>query len=110
MTHRCKVCDADISRRDVSAVFCFKCAADRSKLTGGRAAHAAVAQAVKKGGIPNAKTLACVDCNKPAFDYDHRDYSKPLDVVPVCRSCNLSRGPAKSANKSKQATQVAQGV
>ena len=24
-----------------------------------------------------------------------RDYSKPLDVAPVCHSCNHKRGPAK---------------
>lgn len=36
---------------------------------------------------------ACVDCGAVAEVYDHRDYSKPLDVQPVCRSCNLKRGP-----------------
>ena len=29
-----------------------------------------------------------------AYDYDHRDYSKPLEVDPVCRRCNQMRGPA----------------
>ena len=47
------------------------------------------------GRLPNAKTLICVDCGAQAHDYDHRDYRKPLDVVPVCRSCNLKRGPAE---------------
>lgn len=28
------------------------------------------------------------------MDYDHRDYTKPLSVEPVCRSCNKLRGPA----------------
>lgn len=28
-----------------------------------------------------------------ARDYDHRDYNKPLEVEPVCHSCNMKRGP-----------------
>jgi hypothetical protein len=27
--------------------------------------------------------------------YEHRDYTKPLQVEPVCRSCNALRGPGK---------------
>lgn len=54
----------------------------------------AVAKAVRLGEIPPAKTLMCVDCGKPASDYDHRRYLEPLFVVPTCRSCNLKRGTA----------------
>lgn len=54
----------------------------------------AVRKAVRAGMLPKASTLACVDCGKPARDYDHRDYTKPLEVVPVCRSCNQKRGRA----------------
>ena len=50
--------------------------------------------AVKRGSLRVAKSLTCVDCGRQARDYDHRDYSRPLDVQPVCRSCNLRRGPA----------------
>ena len=39
--------------------------------------------------------INCVDCAEPATRYDHRDYDKPLDVEPVCRSCNQKRGPAR---------------
>jgi hypothetical protein len=60
-----------------------------------RAANQAVAQAVRGGMLPNAKDCRCVDCGKPARDYDHRDYGHPLTVEPVCRSCNLRRGPAQ---------------
>lgn len=42
-------------------------------------------------------TTPCVDCGAPADRYDHRDYSKPLDVEPVYCSCNGRRGPAKNA-------------
>jgi len=34
----------------------------------------------------------CVDCGKQATCYDHRDYSKPIDVEPVCHPCNVKRG------------------
>ena len=61
-------------------------------------ARGQVAQVVSKelssGRLVPAKTLTCVDCGKPAFDYDHREYLKPLEVVPVCRSCNIKRGAA----------------
>jgi hypothetical protein len=57
-------------------------------------AHAAVSQAVKKGFLKPAKEFTCSDCDNPATDYDHRDYGRPLDVEPVCRSCNLLRGKA----------------
>lgn len=50
--------------------------------------------AVLKGLLPKASACACVDCAKPARDYDHRDYTEPLTVAPVCRSCNQKRGPA----------------
>ena len=35
-----------------------------------------------------------MDCGKQAHEYDHRDYDKPLEVEPTCKSCNSKRGPA----------------
>lgn len=61
-----------------------------------RLAHSMVASAKKQGLLPTLDgSIACVDCDKPAREYDHRDYSRPLDVQPVCRSCNKKRGTAK---------------
>ncbi len=57
-------------------------------------AHRAIAKAIRLGLMPKASTLVCVDCGTQASDYDHRDYTKPLDVEPVCRSCNVRRGSA----------------
>lgn len=54
----------------------------------------AVLKAVKKGDLPHISTQTCTDCGKQAKHYDHRDYDKPLDVEPVCVSCNVKRGPA----------------
>ena len=50
-----------------------------------------------RGDLKNPKELACEDCAGPATEYDHRDYSKPLDVAPVCRTCNQKRGHALPA-------------
>ena len=55
----------------------------------------AVAKAVRRGELPHATSVACVDCGKPAECYDRRDYSRPLDVSPVCKKCDCIRGPAK---------------
>lgn len=58
-------------------------------------AQSAVQQAMRDGLLPRPRTLRCADCGCPAVEYEHRDYNKPLDVEPICRSCNLRRGPAK---------------
>lgn len=55
-----------------------------------------VRQAKLRGALPmlpDGKTR-CVDCGGLAYGFDHRDYLKPLDVEPVCRSCNSARGRA----------------
>lgn len=57
-------------------------------------AHQKVANAVHAGRIPRADSQKCVDCGGRAYCYDHRDYTKPLEVEPVCGGCNKKRGPA----------------
>lgn len=52
-----------------------------------------VHKAVRRGELKPIRGLSCVDCSKPAQVYDHRDYTRPLDVEPVCLSCNRKRGP-----------------
>lgn len=44
---------------------------------------------IKQGKIPNISTQVC-KCGKQATDYHHPDYSKPLEVIPVCRDCHLA--------------------
>lgn len=55
-------------------------------------AQNAVTTAVQQQRLPRIKTLTCVDCGRQAQHYDHRDYLKPLEVEPVCASCNIRRG------------------
>lgn len=59
-------------------------------------AHAKVQSAKERGDLPwlgRCPPAKCVDCGDEAIHYDHRDYLKPLDVVPVCGGCNKKRGP-----------------
>ncbi len=68
----------------------------RKKIGRGRASDA-VYYAIKKGNLPNLKKerVICSKCSKErATCYDHRDYNKPLEVTPVCVSCNKILGPA----------------
>ena len=62
-----------------------------------RAAYA-LKKAIVIGHILPASQYSCVDCGKKACCYDHRDYEKPLDVAPVCKSCNTRRGCAINAS------------
>ena len=88
MTHICRLCNGEITGRDPRAKHCWSCSDAYGIVNGARKAIYEVRKAVKKGILASVKTLTCVDCGKPGEVYDHRDYNKPLDVVPVCRSCN----------------------
>lgn len=63
--------------------------------TGQSLAIGAVSKAKLSGQIRPASAHNCVDCGASAAHYDHRDYGRPLDVEPVCHSCNMRRGAAK---------------
>lgn len=54
----------------------------------------AVSQTMKRYDVPHASEFKCVDCGAQASVYDHRYYSHPLEVDPVCSGCNSKRGPA----------------
>ena len=63
-------------------------------------AHCIVRRAIFFGelrDLKSGKTVRCIDCGKRASMYDHRDYTKPLEVEPVCRGCNKNRGSANGA-------------
>jgi len=100
MTPICKFCNQEIIDRDVRAKKCWSCYNSYGQIFGASKAHNAVQKAVKQGILPSVKTLNCVDCGKPGECYDHRDYNKPMDVVPVCRKCNLRRGEAIPLKKN----------
>lgn len=51
-------------------------------------ARRVVTHAVRDGKLPPVNTLLCVHCGNSANEYHHPDYSKPLDVIPLCVSCH----------------------
>ncbi len=58
------------------------------------AAWRAVENAIARGQLQRARTLACTDCSLPAREYDHYkgyELQHRLDVQPVCRSCHVAR-------------------
>ena len=84
------------TNRHGAAKYCWECIRKGSK------AHAAVFQAIKRGVLKRPSEYSCCDCGGAASQYDHRDYNNPLDVQPVCRRCNLKRGPAIPEKKTEK--------
>jgi len=100
-TTRCRMC-GEYMRRERGAKTCFPCAADRVntayKPYGVRLRAAKeLARAINNKSIPALSNgdILCVDCGETATCYDHRDYTRPLEVEPVCKGCNNRRGTAK---------------
>lgn len=54
-----------------------------------RAAHILVGNAVRDGKLEKA-TFCQICGSKSRLDGHHHDYSKPLDVIWVCRKCHIS--------------------
>ncbi len=79
--------------RHTQAIYCRQCRRGAERMRS--AAHRAVKQAIIRGTLLPLATQYCVGCGAFAVAYDHRDYSKPLAVDPVCRSCNRRRGPGQ---------------
>lgn len=88
----CFMCGADISDLHALRKACWDCGDLHDKES--RRAISRVGAAVQRGQIRPASEYQCADCGAPASNYDHRDYTEPLMVDPVCGSCNRKRGPA----------------
>lgn len=72
----------------------FRCSTCRPEPDLQTRAHSAVATAIRNGELLPASAHQCQDCGAQASQYDHRNYSQPLAVDPVCAGCNVRRGPA----------------
>lgn len=87
----CIVCSKSLKSKLYVAKYCPEC----------RTALAEIRSDVRKimgdAKLPPATAFPCVDCGKPAKEYDHRYYSLPLEIEPVCVLCNQRRGPALDA-------------
>jgi hypothetical protein len=53
-----------------------------------RLAYNAVSEAVRLGVLNSPADSKCERCGKPRPDKHHEDYSKPLEVTYLCRSCH----------------------
>lgn len=89
---RCFYCGTELRFYFKTRLICDDC--DVRRIPARCLATNKVRTAVRNGVLPNPATLRCADCDRPADRYDHRDYGKPLQVEPVCISCNNKRGPA----------------
>jgi hypothetical protein len=89
---RCFYCRVELRYYFKTRLICDDC--DVRRLPAQVAAKGKVRTAIRAGRLPSPRALACTDCGSPADRYDHRDYGKPLQVEPVCISCNNKRGPA----------------
>ena len=89
-TKKCIVCGNEIT--NAYAKYCPPCKQGIHRIQ--RNTSAKVSRAISNGILKHPSKLKCVDCGKKAQCYDHRDYAKPLDVVPVCSPCNVKRGTA----------------
>jgi len=125
----CDGCGADLTYKRPSGRLCHQCAYRYSTIRGSvfakyrplaREAISVVRKAVASGALPKLDgSIPCVDCGKPARNYDHRDYRRPLHVEPVCVSCNKQRGtaepyasnpPAKPSDEEIKTALVAAGL
>lgn len=86
-----------ISRRARKSALCRLCWVEAVMMAA--MASSILSAAIRRGEIPPARGLLCVDCDVPANGYDHRDYREPLSVEPTCRSCNAKRGRAAPFNR-----------
>ena len=82
----CVICGKPVSGYTTSKLRCAKCIPMYSQIIS--RAHARVLYAVRSGRLAHPFSKLCVDCGAPAAEYDHRDYSQPLLVVPVCKILN----------------------
>jgi hypothetical protein len=79
------------------------CHPQRQIATGATRAMRLVAWARRNAILEHPSEHLCVDCGNRAAVYDHRNYGRPLDVVPVCRPCNAKRGKAVPAENDEPA-------
>lgn len=85
----CRICESPLTH--VCRRYCDCCRPIQRKFLA--VVYKAMRHAIRDGLLAKPDGQACVDCGSPADRYDHRDYTKPLAVEPVCVKCNGRRGP-----------------
>lgn len=51
-------------------------------------ANLTVQRAMSNGKLQHISLCFCAQCGNSAKEYHHEDYSKPLAVIPLCKSCH----------------------
>lgn len=87
----CFACKADFVGHGRTK-YCLKCYPLVLELQ--KICNKLIIKAIKFNKLKHVTDYLCVDCGNRSVVYDHRDYTRPLAVVPVCKSCNCRRGPA----------------
>jgi hypothetical protein len=86
-------------RRESPAVWCSPCSIERARLSG--RATGFVVRALKRGSL--VRPDECSHCGAVAstdpIQALHPDYSKPLDVVWLCRACHRREHVAENATR-----------
>jgi hypothetical protein len=86
---RCRACGIFQSRRRAPAVFCLPCSAKRARARGRVTAQ--VTAAIQRGDlIRPEKCEACGCAPTEKLHGHHDDYTKPLSVRWLCRSCHFN--------------------
>lgn len=98
-TSQCLDCSSDFIGNNWRQVRCNDCRLFGAGAKTRNAARGVVAREIRAGRLANLKTqvVPCSDCGARATQYDHRDYSRPTMVEPVCHVCNRLRGSVSCA-------------
>ena len=52
-------------------------------------ARRVIGHAIHNGKLSHVSKYLCRTCDNQAQEYHHPDYSKPLEIVPLCRKCHV---------------------
>lgn len=105
MIRKCAFCGDKLSKTRQNRSFCSATCTQVANFILNRAGLL-VRMAVAQGAIPNAKRLICSGCGRRAFAYDHRDYTKPFLIKPVCRECNGKLGPGRFGTDAQRTNMI----
>lgn len=63
-------------------------------------AHDKVTDEIRAGRLKPASSFQCAFCDSQAAHYHHNDYSKPLEILPVCyqHHSDIHKAQAQSAS------------
>ena len=50
--------------------------------------YAQMRRAINNGDLAKVSTRKCAHCDSTAEHYHHEDYTKPLEVTPLCNDCH----------------------